>query len=120
MAQTGQIAEIKAQELNELNAKRKQIESDILEMAKAQLISDPKAFNSRVLIVCGRKARTIFDVGQGRMVWSFDFLSGGAVKPCWKSKRTEGLTACLKIGKLPSRFSVETFYENLPSFRYLL
>lgn len=53
MAQTGQIAEIKAQELNELNAKRKQIESDILEMAKAQLISDPKAFNSRVLIVCG-------------------------------------------------------------------
>ena len=38
MAQTGQIAEIKAQELNELNAKRKQIESDILEMAKAQLI----------------------------------------------------------------------------------
>ena len=45
------------------------------------------------------------------MVWSFDFLSGGAVKPCWKSKRTEGLTACLKIGKLPSRFSVETFMK---------
>ena len=57
MAQTGQIAEIKAQELNELNAKRKQIESDILEMAKAQLIADPKAFNSRVLIVCGESVQ---------------------------------------------------------------
>lgn len=53
MAQTRQIADIKAQELNELNIKRKQIESDILESAKAQLLSDPKAFNSRVLIVCG-------------------------------------------------------------------
>ena len=33
--------------------KRKQIESDILDSAKAQLMSDSKAFNSRVLIVCG-------------------------------------------------------------------
>ena len=52
LAQSDKLALAKAQELCELNNMRKQIESDILESAKQQLLSDPRVFNSRVLIVC--------------------------------------------------------------------
>lgn len=53
LAQSGKAAQLRAQELCELNEMRKKIESEILESAKQQLSDNPKAFNSRVLIVCG-------------------------------------------------------------------
>ena len=53
LAQNAKIANLKAQELCELNEKRKTAENEILQMAKEQLENNPKAFNSRVLIVCG-------------------------------------------------------------------
>lgn len=53
LSQTKKLAEIKAEELCELNDKRKQTENDILEKAKQQLESNPRAFGSRVLVVYG-------------------------------------------------------------------
>ncbi len=53
LAQNRKIAQTKAQQLCELNSKRKDAEAEILEKAKAQLAANPKAFNERVLIVSG-------------------------------------------------------------------
>ncbi len=53
LAQTKKIAQAKAEQLCELNSRRKDTEAEILEKAKQQLKANPKMFNERVLIVYG-------------------------------------------------------------------
>ncbi len=53
LSETQKTARQRAEELCELNNLRKKTEFEILEQAKLMLNSNPRAFNSRVLIVCG-------------------------------------------------------------------
>ncbi len=52
-AQNSGIANARAEELCELNERRKQRENEILEQAVRQLSDDPRSFNERVLVVSG-------------------------------------------------------------------